>query len=313
MDGEVVSSDDAAVPRCNGSGTLDPSFGSGGLVRLFTSYIGNTIGIGGALNLDAAGRIIVVGEQLHDALILQDVPVYRSCAIARLTPSGQLDPSFGGGTIVLESIREAHCRYHSVALQSDGKIIVAGRVDHHIEPRAIVARYFDDGRLDPSFGDAGVVVSSAPSSATRLGVDGTGRIVVAGVVGPVDDESFAWWYVRRYLADGAADPSFGVDGMALPFMDSAYGVAWGLALDANGTIVVAGGAAPAFDGPSRVALARYDSSGAKEPSFGVAGEVSFPLGDDASRAASPSIRPAASSSRAFAASRMREPRVCCSG
>jgi uncharacterized delta-60 repeat protein len=279
-DGAVVSADDAAVPGCNGSGTLDPSFGSGGVVRLFTSYIGNPTGSGGALNIDAVGRIIVVGEQLHNALIMQGLPVYRSCAIARLTSSGQLDPSFGGGNIVLESIDGYPCRYQSVALQSDGKIVVAGKIHHYIEPRVIVARYLDDGRLDPSFGDAGVVLSPPVSSATRLVVDDAGRIVVAGVISPVEDDVLGSWYVRRYLGDGTADPSFGTSGVAVPFMGSAYGVAWGLALDANGTIVVAGSAGPAFDGPSRVALARYDSSGAKDPSFGVEGEVSIPVGDD---------------------------------
>lgn len=271
---------DAPAEECSARGALDPSFGSGGVVRLFGLNMGGPHGSGGPVNIDAAGRIVVAGEQLQPGLNQGD-PVSRSCAIARLVPNGAFDPTFGGGSVVLQSVDGSPCRYQAIAFQADGKIVVAGKIDQYTEPRAIIARYLEDGQLDQDFGDQGIVLSSPLSSATSLVVDEAGRIVVAGVFGPVDDDSSSSWYVGRYLSDGAPDPSFGVGGVAAPvFSGSGYDVAYGVAMHTDGTIVVAGSVATSLEDKARVGIVRYDAGGAKDPSFAIDGELSISLGVD---------------------------------
>jgi uncharacterized delta-60 repeat protein len=232
------------------------------------------------VNIDAAGRIVVAGEQLQPG-IMQDDPVSRSCAIARLVPNGAFDPTFGGGSVVLQTVAGSPCRYQAIAFQADGKIVVAGKVDQYTEPRAILARYLDDGQLDQAFGDHGIVLSSPQSSATSLIVDEAGRIVVAGVVGPADDDSSAAWYVNRYLSDGTPDPAFGAGGVAAPvFSQSGYDVAYGIAMHTNGALVVAGSVATSFEDKARLGIVLYESGGEKDQTFGTAGEVSFSVGEE---------------------------------
>jgi uncharacterized delta-60 repeat protein len=271
---------DAPVEECSAPGALDPSFGSGGVVRLFGLNMGGPHGSGGPVNIDAAGRIVVAGEQLQPGLTQGD-PVSRSCAIARLVSNGAFDPTFGGGSVVLQSVDGSPCRYQAIAFQADGKIVVAGKIDQYTEPRAIIARYLDDGQLDQDFGDRGIVLSSAQSSATSVVVDEAGRIVIAGVFGPADDDSSASWYVSRYLSDGTPDSTFGLGGVAASvFSGSGYDVAYAMAMHTKGTLVVAGSVATSFDDKARLGIVRYDPGGEKDPSFGSAGEVSLSVGDE---------------------------------
>ena len=103
----------------------------------------------------------------------------------------------------------------SIAIDSQGRIVAT--VDSR-EPgkvrRFTVARYFEDGSLDDSFGNSGVVTTDFPghSVAQDVAIDKSGRIVVAGRASSPGHRKFA---LARYLPDGELDPAFSHDGKTI--------------------------------------------------------------------------------------------------
>lgn len=189
-----------------------------------------------------------------------------------LLPSvGNLDTSFGTSGTVTTSIQTTtlNAQRSDCAVQQDGKIVVVGNAN----PGFAVARYTQQGVLDTTFNTTGTVVTTTiGSSALANGVviDNEGRIVVCGVAGG----KFA---VARYLSNGALDVADFNSGGSVPgtitttVTGSSASVAYGLAIDNNGYIVVCGGAT--ISGGSYVALARYTSAGILDNSFGSSGLV----------------------------------------
>jgi uncharacterized delta-60 repeat protein len=242
----TLSNHDFAVVRYTDSGALDPTFGSGGIV---TTAVGAGFDVGLAMALDASNRIVVAGYSGADF------------AVVRYEFDGTLDPTFNGGAPVTTSIQGNSDTAHGVAVDSDGRIVVAGA---SLNPASTaydfaVARYTEAGALDPLFGTGGTVVT--PIGATSIGglglgvrLDTSGRIVVGGSVYGGTDEDFG---VVRYMPSGSLDPSFGSGGIVLtpvgPLND------WGQALtiDGGGRIVVAGYSTDATDSTSDFAVVRY--------------------------------------------------------
>ncbi|MFL5941869.1 MAG: PASTA domain-containing protein [Gaiellaceae bacterium] len=114
------------------------------------------------------------------------------------------------------------------------------------------------GDLDPTFGSGGVVTQSPDRSIGAVAVQPDGKIVVAG------SSPFA---LARYLPDGSLDPSFGAGGHVET--DAGAGSVRALALQPDGKIVVAGSSP--YGSPNRFTLARYDSSGSLDTTFGTDG------------------------------------------
>ncbi len=139
----------------------------------------------------------------------------------------------------------------AVAVQADGKLVVAGSSDGNFA----LARYAVDGALDPSFSGDGLVTTDLGGTDDGQGVviQTDGKIVVAGG----SEENFA---LARYTTGGGLDPSFSGDGV----QTTDFGLedrATAVALQADGRIVVGGIAGDDF------ALARYTTGGTLDPSF----------------------------------------------
>src|SRR5262249_50144382 len=145
--GSDAATGDAGPPITPGA---DPSFGAGGLA---TVNFGPGIAALWAVTMAADGRIIAVGAT-PEAIV-----------VARVLPNGALDPAFGAGGIALTPMGEASNGISpgmGVALQPDGKIVVAGR-GFPLEGgnlRGIVLRYAPDGTLDSTFNGRGYVTVS---------------------------------------------------------------------------------------------------------------------------------------------------------
>jgi uncharacterized delta-60 repeat protein len=218
---------DFGVARFNADGSLDPSFAGNGRVR--NDFGGAEDALDVALQPD--GKIVVVGGP----------GIYGApWAVARYDPTGNLDPSFDGdGKVVTDFGGEAQGAW-GVALQPDGKIVVAGWRGEQGGPanRGIaVARYLPNGSLDPSFSGDGRSVEQLANSDTGRGVvlQPNGKIVVAGQTGGDPD-----FMLTRFLPDGRVDPSFG---NGTGFLQNDFGgddYAWSVAVDAEGRIVGAG-------------------------------------------------------------------------
>lgn len=211
------------------------------------------------------GKIVAAG--FSDQLPPQ---AHLNFALARYNADGTLDTSFGNGGKVLTpgGILSA------VAIQSNGRIVVAGQIDSG--PRlAAVARYLPSGQLDPSFGNGGIVTSNfgAISEFIGLAIQKDGKIVVTGhVFHPTGQPNPNEMVVARYRGNGQLDTTFGQGGRVFAhFPDNADGYA--LAIQADGQIVVAGDNENASLTTDTFALARFTARGRLDPKFGSHGRV----------------------------------------
>lgn len=223
-----------ALARYTSTGSLDPTFGEGGIVI-------SRRGVGRAVALQADGRIVVVGFSSS------------GFALARYHRDGSLDARFGGdGTVDAPANGGAF----SVTLQPDGKIVVGGAFDFFTFE---VARFTPRGRLDPTFSRDGVVqtdVGGSEQVVIAVVVQPSGKIVAVGHAGPHETgETDLWRFVlTRYRSNGVLDPTFGRGGRVVTkFKGGAFSA--GAALQPDGRIVVVGGQGDA--NADAFALARY--------------------------------------------------------
>jgi uncharacterized delta-60 repeat protein len=241
------------------SGALDPAFGSGGRV---------TLGLAGgarALALQSDGRILAIGKD----------------RLGRYNSDGTVDTSFGvSGETAISFNGGAADEAQGVAVQSDGKIVVAGFGQNGTTSSGAfnydfaLARYNSDGSLDTTFGTAGKVFTGSAVGTDRayaVLMQPDGKIVVAGhmVASNGINNDFA---VARYLSTGAPDTSFGSGGVATLNI-GARDFAYAAALQADGSIVVAGEVGDDTADPSDVGVARFTSAGVPDSTFGTDGAV----------------------------------------
>ena len=288
-DGKIVvagssyngSNRDFAVVRYNADGTLDTDFGTGGKV---TTAIGNGDDEAYALAIQDDGKIVVAGEAGNGA--------NRDFAVARYNADGTVDTTFGtvsgqtrtGKLITTFGSGGDHAR--AVAIDSNDNIVVAGWAEISGQQTDFaLARYTSAGDLDTGFDTDGKVntrfgsTNNARQEARAMIIQSDGKIVVAGNGGNGSDQDFL---VARYTANGALDTSFNTNGWTLTAVGSSVSdAAYGVAVDANGNIVLAGetGSTGSLD----VAVVRYTSAGALDTTFDSDGKVTTPIGSAGER------------------------------
>lgn len=227
---------DLLVARLEADGALDKTFGTGGST---TVSFGDDSSAGSGVALQPDGKIVSVGSRFVH-LAGTDATERRGVVVARFRPDGSLDPSFGSAGLVTTRITDAG-EGTSIALQSDGKILVGGSDQglsgEDFTPRALVEllRYLPDGTLDPSFGAGGRVERDVGGFgyAADLAVVAGGRIAVAVA-------RFDAFEAARYLPDGTPDRSFGARGVAVTSFDGKNDFASSLAAQPDGKLVLAG-------------------------------------------------------------------------
>jgi uncharacterized delta-60 repeat protein len=203
--------------------------------------------------------------------------VEKSLTVTVYGPPGSLDTSFASGGKVVLPVGTSDDYGYAMALQPDGKIVVAGRAAENRGDFALI-RLDRDGTLDPTFGPAtspGKVLTDfagASETAYAIAVQADGKIVVAGTTTlTASGQDFA---LARYLPDGSLDAGFGSGGKVTTAFSADSDTAYALLVQADGKIIVGGdtnkgSSATGVD----FALARYDASGALDPSFGSGGKV----------------------------------------
>ena len=250
-----------ALARYNSDGSLDPSFSGDGKL---TSDLTRREDVPFGIAIQADGKIVAAGTS-----------GYAKFALARYNTDGSLDTSFSGdGKLTTDFTRHEDFAF-AIAIQADGKIVVTGDsgVGGPNETFAL-ARYKPNGSLDATFGGDGKVTTdftSYPDDATALAIRPDGKIVVAGGAGFGDpNEKFA---LARYNPNGSLDATFGGDGKVTTDFTSHPDVAFAMALQADGNIVVAGGSSLGTRFNPEFALARYKPNGSLDTSFGGDGKV----------------------------------------
>jgi uncharacterized delta-60 repeat protein len=134
-----------ALARYNSNGLLDTTFGTGG--KVITSFFPNDFSFAGTMAIQPDGKIVAGGGGLS---------VETQAQLARYNSDGSLDPTFGvGGKLIDYNFGEAR----SLALQSDGKIVVAS---YPFIGDLALTRYNSDGSVDTTFGTSGYVTGDAP-------------------------------------------------------------------------------------------------------------------------------------------------------
>ena len=256
---------DMVVLRFNPDGNLDPSFGSGGTV--FTDFFAED-DRAYAVAIQADGKIVVAGSST------------QFFALVRYNPDGTDDTSFGAfgdGRVRTDVSGDGPAQVNAIAIQSDGKIVVAGRSGDSAANSLdfAILRYNEDGTLDSAFGTSGgtnVDFFSGNDAAFALVIQGDGKIVAGGSASRGDASSPDFALVRLN-ADGSFDASFDVDGkVATDFSSSLDGI-YGIALQTNGKIVAAGFTFITSEANDNFALARYNTNGSLDTTFGTGGKV----------------------------------------
>jgi uncharacterized delta-60 repeat protein len=189
-----------------------------------------------------------------------------------LAASGDLDPAFGsGGKLTTDVTPDMRDKAYSVAVQSDGRILVVGEsynLDTATGDVALV-RYNGDGTLDDTFNGTGIVVTDlgGVDQGRDLVIQPDGRIVVSGRMcnAGYTDCDLA---VIRYNDDGSLDTGFNSDGIAIvPYKTGNNGTYGGLELAADGKILVAGYAIESPTAPYDFAIYRLTANGDLDPTF----------------------------------------------
>ena len=184
---------------------------------------------------------------------------------------GSLDQGFGDrGRVVYGLIGPFSSVAYAIAVQPDGKIVVAGNGTNPQQTgNFLVSRFNPDGSHDTAFARGTNVFAPINGSCNLLALQQDGKILVGGT------NSTNHISVARLLPDGTLDASFGTAGVAEFAVSSYVDAAVGIAVQQDQKIVV-GVDAYANGGPYQFAAVRLDSSGALDPSFGVGGKVLVP-------------------------------------
>ena len=199
-------------------------------------------------------------------------------ALVRYSNNGDLDTSFGGGTGKVTTNFGSPCEGKAVMLQPDGKILVTGFIGAYPNYDVVLARYHSNGALDTTFGDgSGKATAGFGGSGNQkvsLALQSDGKIiVVGGSYNPGGNHDLA---LARFDSNGSLDTSFGngTGRVTTNFGGDDYG--HGVVLQPDGKIIAVGSS---NTGTYYIALARYNSNGSLDPTFGSgSGMVTSPFG-----------------------------------
>jgi uncharacterized delta-60 repeat protein len=242
--GSAGSTQQWAVARLTSSGALDTSFATAGKAVLAVGQSGSV----SALRFQDWGGleypILAGGSET-----CLNAP--GQMAVLRLRPDGSVDSTFGpnGNGRAFVDLGGYTDSADDLVVDAGNRILLAGYSFSHLA----LARLSPGGTIDPTFGTGGAtlvdIAGKQRSHATRVLLDGVGRVVVGGYTDPPtgQDSSFL---AARFLDDGTPDASFGGAGAVVT--DFGFGTGWdvasGIAIQPDGRIALAGVATVSYVG-----------------------------------------------------------------
>ncbi len=264
---------DFEVTRYQADGSFDNSFDTDGTV-LTGEFAGYS-----ELNkmaIQSDGKIVAVGF----AIVNSRESYLFDFAVVRYNTNGSLDTSFGTNgkvSTVVGNYRFSIAK--SVAIQPDGKIIVAGVgynfINGYFTSGFAIVRYNPDGSLDNTFDGDGKIITEIPNriygGANSVLIQADGKIVAAGSTGGNTSNQT----IIRYNSDGSLDNTFGNNGVVIEPEWKVTDIV-SLAIDPDGKLVTLGGINNGFGyyyNNSSLAIARYNTDGTIDNTFGIQGKV----------------------------------------
>ncbi len=251
----------------NADGSLDTNFHPIGKV---STPVGASDDFGHAIVVQKDGKILVAGTASNGS--------NRDFALVRYNADGTRDTAFDGNGEVLTDFNGVDAIGYGVALQADGKILVAGFTGNGFNDDFAVARYNPDGSLDKTFNSTGLVTTDfagRTDDASAVAVQPDGKIVVVGTV-QVGSSSYVFG-VARYNSNGTLDTTFNGTGKVTSMVTpSGFSIANAVAIQPDGKIVVAGYAMGSSN--YDFAVVRFNANGSLDPSFLVTGKETTAIG-----------------------------------
>jgi uncharacterized delta-60 repeat protein len=260
-----------SVARYTADGSLDATFNGSGKTT-FRNGSGLSL-VASAVAIDSSGRILVAGDS-------QQYFGGDDSVLVRFNADGTPDTTFGSGGVATIGFRGTLSGAAGIAIDSSGRIVLAGTTGGNFTTGTdfFVARMTPGGILDSTFGTAGQVTLSIGSgyttdTATGVAIDASGRIVVSGTTGstpiPVQNPAFA---AARLQSNGGLDATFGTGGETTISAQSGSRMAF----DSAGRIIVAGNIV-AGNIDVGLAVDRLTSNGTLDSTFGVGGQTTVGL------------------------------------
>jgi uncharacterized delta-60 repeat protein len=243
-------------------GSLDNSFGGDGMATSAVQYPNSPDESAAALRPD--GKVVVVGTLTNAS--------YFAFGAVGFNADGSLDTDFGTNGRVVTNVGSSNAYVYAVAVQLDGKIIMAGGAFDGNNGLFALSRYNSDGTLDTSFDEDGKVTTPFdPVGVARiqtLALQSDGKILAGGFSEANLDMAFA---MARFNPDGTLDTEFGLDGKLTTDFSTGYEIVNSIAVQPDGKIVALGQVrnSSTYD----IALARYNTDGTPDDSFGTDGKL----------------------------------------
>jgi uncharacterized delta-60 repeat protein len=269
---------DILVVRYNTDGQLDEGFnGSGWIVTDINGDIDGAYGV--AVQKDQ--KIVVVGKTLkwwggYHFVVL------------RYNKDGTLDRGFGKrGKVITRVDSKMEGLARAVAIQPDGKILVAGRAMIHTSSDMAFVRYTPDGALDTAFGTKGKVMKRfvkdewhISSVANAVAIQPDGKIILGVNLFHKPEKHLNEGRLIRYNADGRLDLSFGTSGSVTVNNRGYYNLysICSVALQNDGKILFTGASYDTEKRSYTVVVGRYNVDGSPDISFGNNGLTNIPMG-----------------------------------
>jgi uncharacterized delta-60 repeat protein len=258
------------------NGVLNTSFGSGGVVLIDIAHGDDEI-------FDMAvlpnGNIVAAGEYFTEG-----VDYSYDVALLRLLPNGILDKSFGSNGIVKTRIGKGADAAKSIALQKNGKIVIAGstRVSTLAKDNILVARYNANGTVDSSFALNGIYIKDINGGndvANSVEILPDNKIVLGGYATRNSVSNFLSLQLKN---NGNADDTYGINGMVITSLYNQGDAANDMLIQPDGKIVQAGQAA---NGASNFFTSiRYNNDGSLDNSYANNGINIFSVGNSNDKA-----------------------------
>ncbi len=248
--------------RRNRDGSIDEDFADNGILT------------NNAIN---AGRVI---PSIENQFLLIKVDDFSSSNLNafRYNDDGTLDTSFGdNGELEIDVSSFFNTGFGNpvdFTTDADGKIIAVGNLNGDIG----IVRFDADGSLDSGFGTNGFSLTDFDGSfeaPKTVRVDSDGKLIVSG---HASNEGTNDFLLVRYNSDGSLDTNFGTGGRTFTDFGGTNDISASLTIDSNGKLLLGGRATDAATGNADFALARYNSDGSLDSSFGTNGIVRRDLG-----------------------------------
>lgn len=256
-----------ALIRYHSNGSIDSSFANNGsMIYNFNggSATANTI------KLQADGKIILAGQATSGNL--------KGFAAIRLNSDGSLDTTFANGGSLITSISNVDDRVFTIALHPDGRIMLGGYSKSSTYTKLAVARYDINGNIDTSFNNTGIVLYAQTGNnvlCNGISIDSVGNYILSGNSSYTGSSS---GFLRKYLANGILDTSFGINGtwttgVGNGFSDNTTGIK----TLPDGKMLV--GYTSSYTAPKKFAIRRFlPSSWAVDPTFANGGTAYYSSG-----------------------------------